>query len=200
MLNEAEESATLIDIQRRTKLKDHPALKELQPVLRGDASDGGRERRLEGARVRRLAVVDREGGPFVFNAHSRDLSGSDLFQGRFQGRAVSLGLRRDLYLGVGPPFQTVVAHVDQLWHVDAISHVDHGTARDDGYQRQTRMEQAQKLAVAWRDLGSAWIGDDGADRPVHIGDQAQAGLADEALQGAGNGALPAVRFLHGFSR
>jgi hypothetical protein len=76
--------------------------------------------------------------------------------------------------------------------------------------RMTRMDETSmpppRSAITpdeWQQTSCSvqnWIGDDGADRPIHIRDQAQAGFADETLQGAGNGAPPGVCLLHGFTR
>jgi hypothetical protein len=200
MLNETEESATLIDIERWAKLKDHPALNQLQPVLGSDGPDGGQVRGFETVRVRRLTEMNRKRDALIFNPQAYNLLGLYFAQGGFQRRAVDLGFGRDLDLIARPPFQAVVAHIDQPWKVNAIPDVHDSPARDNGYQREVRLECVQQLTVAWRDLGRLRIIDDRADGSIQIRDKSQAKLADDALQRAGHGGLPVIRFFHGFIR
>jgi len=190
------EGAAFVNLQRWAQLEDPAALEQAQSARAGDAPDDRPEGGSGGVRVVGLAVVKGERGSLVVEGHA---GRQGAFQGaprRLKRRAVRLEVGWDFDLIASPPFQAVIAHVDQAGDAHPRADIVHRPPGDHGDQRQLLGQRRQQRAVARRHLGRVRLGDDGADRPVHVGDDPQPGRANQRGEQPARSTLPMHSALH----
>jgi len=168
-----------------------------QPARIRDGLRDRLERGLSSSRIRCAAIVDRERRAFVLDLHAGQQRRAQRVTRRFKGRAIGGGFRGKVDGAVCPELKPVIADDHQPRHADPPAHVRRGPPADHRHQREMRAQRVQQGARAGGDLRGVGIGDNRADRPVHVRHQPQARLveqrAEQVLGGLPAGSLPVHR-------